>query len=939
MPTLPAHRQAIESVTPSWYRPRSGFYWTSLLAFGSAMLACLSWIALHEMPLRWGGGVVLLVEGALGAFSLWKGLLYSRYRARDVEPVREGIRVDALVLVCPGDSPATLNNAIRRCQHLWYPHRTRVVDTGKVSDPGIKTLCDELGVDYLHAATGIDKRGGADFVALFGCDSVPAPDFFHRTLSYFEDEQVAVVQTQALFSNPDGWGGSGFCRSARGWGLTSSFCQVLQPALDARDMAIWTGTGAVLRCSSFFDAGMDMFSQVSPLGETNARMSTFRLMATGLRVVYHPQPLHYRLLASNVEIGLRSWMERITGSWQAVLCGLKGLSVGERSLSRALLAGAMITDFVESVARFVELFFPILLIADGGGTFSALPVAAVLFLLRGWRAVLGGQLVQGRDPWRIAGPFRVLRTLLEARVVLGWSRVRGAMIRSLTLEVRVLGGLLVFFALIAVVLMLRVGLTVGLLMALVFAGFSLFSLARVFPVLRRPLYPADEATVPSVAPVRIGFGPDDRSRVYPAVLLSEGHWWIKAEDSREWPVDRSAELVLETESGLITVVGRVKGGRDIPGYGWVTPFEISYLGQADRNRLWDHIYSVECPALARLSARGSGGRVEFPLPYGTLLILFRWTQSSFFGPIHRAFRWFYSGPVVWVVRGVMRACVAVPERRSVEVVVRHSASTGEGFNIFGSDLDLTVLTDRPLSSQRADLFLRAHGRLRWIAPFLGELEFFSKDEWALIQSLQSRHGELLRFFRDLKKIGWMERDLESRVDLYHRYKLKSSIRKLLVRLEGTAPELDEIRDRHNRVFLGKGFERRLRELTGGVDARVILGEAIPRSLAVRSQVLLEWVRSPCESLIPGGIGLEVGSALTLLALLPSHWQDDPEVVCLLDILRQSDQLRPLHVAVLQYELLYAQASPRMYPWYRATFHVWADWVSMLLQRWGAEGGS
>jgi cellulose synthase/poly-beta-1,6-N-acetylglucosamine synthase-like glycosyltransferase len=70
-----------------------------------------------------------------------------------------------------------------------------------------------LPIYYLHRTNRIGFKAGAlaaglesakgEFVALFDADFLPEPDFLRRTVPYFADRQVAMVQARWSYLNPD----------------------------------------------------------------------------------------------------------------------------------------------------------------------------------------------------------------------------------------------------------------------------------------------------------------------------------------------------------------------------------------------------------------------------------------------------------------------------------------------------------------------------------------------------------------------------------------------------------------------------------------------------------------------------------------------------------------------------------------------------------------
>jgi cellulose synthase (UDP-forming) len=95
---------------------------------------------------------------------------------------------------------------------LDYPNfRAWVLDDGR--RPWVKTFCEAKGVGYLtrpnngHAKAGNINHAltktSADFVAIFDADFIPQRNFLMRTMGFFADPNIGVVQVPHAFYNYD----------------------------------------------------------------------------------------------------------------------------------------------------------------------------------------------------------------------------------------------------------------------------------------------------------------------------------------------------------------------------------------------------------------------------------------------------------------------------------------------------------------------------------------------------------------------------------------------------------------------------------------------------------------------------------------------------------------------------------------------------------------
>lgn len=110
------------------------------------------------------------------------------------------------------EAPRLVRRAVLACRNLDYEHkRVIVLDDGH--RPEVAQLAAELGVDYLSRPDNAHRKAGnlnhalahsdGELVAIFDCDFVPFRQFLNRTVGFFRDPQVALVQTPQHFFNAD----------------------------------------------------------------------------------------------------------------------------------------------------------------------------------------------------------------------------------------------------------------------------------------------------------------------------------------------------------------------------------------------------------------------------------------------------------------------------------------------------------------------------------------------------------------------------------------------------------------------------------------------------------------------------------------------------------------------------------------------------------------
>jgi cellulose synthase (UDP-forming) len=129
-----------------------------------------------------------------------------------------------------------------------------------------------------------------DFVVVLDADHVVRRQFLSRTLGFFRDERVALVQIPQVYYNVDSYQHVLSPRRRRLWHESSIFHHVMQPGADRYGAAFFVGTGAVLRRSAL--DGIGGFATGSITEDIHTSM---RLHAAGWRSVYLDEALGFLL--------------------------------------------------------------------------------------------------------------------------------------------------------------------------------------------------------------------------------------------------------------------------------------------------------------------------------------------------------------------------------------------------------------------------------------------------------------------------------------------------------------------------------------------------------------------------------------------------------------------------------------------------------------------
>jgi cellulose synthase (UDP-forming) len=368
-------------------------------------------LLLGAVYLAWRAGSTLAPDAlglAIWLWSLevhaWLGLALFTFSLWDVDgaPVPPDVLPDlsVAVFIPTYDEPLEiLLPTIAAAVALEPAHTTWVLDDG--DRPEVADLARELGASYLTRPEHVGAKAGnlnhalsvvtADLIAVLDADHVAAPGFLLRTLPYFGDDRVALVQTPQDFYNDasfehvrdeDGTGRVIFSEQA-------VFYRELQPGKNRWGGAFWCGTGAVVRTAALGSVG-----GVATTSVTEDIQTTIRLHRRGWRTVYHDEVLARGLAASTADqyaLQRRRWC---TGAMQ-VLRQERPLTDRRLSWGQRLTYAATLLGWFDAVRLLSFLLLPLVVLTTGSS-----PIAAPLGT---FVAVFGLTfLAQQHALWRLA---------------------------------------------------------------------------------------------------------------------------------------------------------------------------------------------------------------------------------------------------------------------------------------------------------------------------------------------------------------------------------------------------------------------------------------------------------------------------------------------------------------------------------------------------------
>jgi cellulose synthase (UDP-forming) len=196
-----------------------------------------------------------VIDVTLFGLTMWQ----ARGRTEPPPPL-EGTTAD--VFIATYNEPVELvSMTAQAAKEIRWPHETWILDDG--DRPEMRAEAARIGVGYItrgrewsdrprHAKAGNVNNAlmatTGEFLLILDADMIPRPEILHRTLGYFRDPELALVQTPQIFSNV-----------ATGDPLGSQaplFYGPIQEGKDGWNAAFFCGSNAVLRREALMQLGI-----------------------------------------------------------------------------------------------------------------------------------------------------------------------------------------------------------------------------------------------------------------------------------------------------------------------------------------------------------------------------------------------------------------------------------------------------------------------------------------------------------------------------------------------------------------------------------------------------------------------------------------------------------------------------------------------------------
>ncbi|MCS6842678.1 MAG: glycosyltransferase [Roseiflexus sp.] len=267
--------------------------------------ATINWAA-------WPIAIGLVIAETYSYIDAWLfGLTLWRLKQRGEPPPPPPNATVDVFITCYNEPVEIVRRTAIAARDIRYPHRTYLLDDG--DSPAMRAMAEEIGIGYLvrseewrgkqrHAKAGNLNNAlcqtNGEFILVLDADQIPSPDILDRTLGYFADDRVALVQTPQWFYNvpPDDPLGS----------QAPLFYGPIMQGKDGWNAAFFCGSNAVLRREALMQIGIANYVRDLELRVQRALRTANALLRRAARQVQTLEDSAIRSAINDLQAAVRT---------------------------------------------------------------------------------------------------------------------------------------------------------------------------------------------------------------------------------------------------------------------------------------------------------------------------------------------------------------------------------------------------------------------------------------------------------------------------------------------------------------------------------------------------------------------------------------------------------------------------------------------------------
>lgn len=247
---------------------------------GWRYLSSINWAA-------WPFALALIAAETYSVLDGWLfGLTMWRLRQRGEPPPPPADATVDVFITCSNEPVELVRETAVAARDIRWLHTTYILNDD--ASPAMRAMAEAEGIGYIVRSAewqGEDRHAKAgnvnnalfqtqgEFLLILDADQMPSPEILHRTLGYFTDPKVALVQTSHWFYNvpPDD-----------PLGVQAELLYgPIQQGKDGWNAAFFCGSNAVLRREALMFVGVSLYVRELELRVRRALGTANRLLRVG----------------------------------------------------------------------------------------------------------------------------------------------------------------------------------------------------------------------------------------------------------------------------------------------------------------------------------------------------------------------------------------------------------------------------------------------------------------------------------------------------------------------------------------------------------------------------------------------------------------------------------------------------------------------------------
>jgi cellulose synthase (UDP-forming) len=346
--------------------------------------------------LIYGAEIVAFFTMILGYFQAWSQTDRPSIPISHIPPERLPA-VD--IFVCTYNEPiSVIYRTLVGCQSIDYPNKkVFLLDDGNRTE--MADLTQRLGCHYITRSENIHAKAGnlnnalsqtnADLVLVFDADHVPCTTFLKEVVGFFQDNELAFVQTPQHFFTQDP-----FQRNLVSGEVTNNeqdlFFHMIQPGNDYWGATFFAGSGAIFRRSALQQIGGFATETITEDVHTG-----LRLHSKGWKSVYYNRDLSAGLAQDSFSDFIKQRLRWGKGMTQ-ILYYDNPLFIGGLSFPQRICYFAGIWYFFHGLPRFLFLIAPLFFLLLGFRTVNASFLEVMIYYLPSFTCLFLGYTIIAR---------------------------------------------------------------------------------------------------------------------------------------------------------------------------------------------------------------------------------------------------------------------------------------------------------------------------------------------------------------------------------------------------------------------------------------------------------------------------------------------------------------------------------------------------------------